>query len=60
MNCPNCGSAITCGCQERTASNGAKACTSCITKLETSLKATTPSAEPVSAPTSDLPSFPEL
>lgn len=35
--CPNCGAQITCGCQERTASNGAKICTNCIAFYEQKL-----------------------
>lgn len=35
--CPNCGAQITCGCQERTASNGAKICTNCIANYENML-----------------------
>jgi hypothetical protein len=34
MNCPNCGSAITCGCQRRTASDGTVCCANCITTYE--------------------------
>ncbi len=40
MNCPNCGSAITCGCQKRTASDGKACCSNCITAYENRLKAT--------------------
>ncbi len=36
-NCPNCGSAITCGCQRRTASNGTQVCGSCVTQYEQQL-----------------------
>lgn len=32
--CPNCGSEITCGCQDRIASNGAVVCTNCIALYE--------------------------
>lgn len=35
--CPNCGTQITCGCQERVASNGKQVCGSCITAYENSL-----------------------
>jgi len=35
--CPNCGAQITCGCQERIASNGAKICTNCIANYENML-----------------------
>ena len=37
MNCPNCGAILTCGCQSRTASNGAKACVHCILSYEGAL-----------------------
>lgn len=32
--CPNCNSEITCGCQDRVASNGAVVCTNCIALYE--------------------------
>lgn len=35
--CQNCGTQITCGCQERVASNGTKVCASCITAYEQQL-----------------------
>lgn len=35
--CPNCGTQITCGCQERVASNGNKVCGNCITAYENTL-----------------------
>lgn len=38
-NCPNCGNAISCGCQLRTASNGKKVCATCISLYEQQLKA---------------------
>jgi ribosomal protein L31 len=38
MNCNNCGSNITCGCQKRTASNGVEVCSSCITAYEDRLR----------------------
>ena len=37
MNCPNCNSAITCGCQKRTASDGKEVCSSCIAFYEKSI-----------------------
>ena len=37
--CTNCGSQITCGCQDRTASNGAKVCSSCVALYEQQLTA---------------------
>lgn len=36
--CPNCNAKLSCGCQRRSASNGAQGCTNCITSLELSLK----------------------
>lgn len=36
--CQNCGNNMSCGCQKRTASNGATACSSCINTLEASIK----------------------
>lgn len=36
--CANCGAAMSCGCQKRTASNGASACSACINTLEAQLK----------------------
>ena len=35
--CNNCGTTITCGCQERVASNGKQVCGACITAYEQSL-----------------------
>lgn len=37
MNCSNCNSQITCGCQVRFASDGSKVCTNCINFYEKSL-----------------------
>lgn len=37
--CPTCNSKLSCGCQKRTASNGAQVCTLCITKYEAELAA---------------------
>lgn len=36
--CPNCGANLSCGCQRRTASNGASCCTMCLGHLEGTLK----------------------
>lgn len=36
--CPNCGSQITCGCQDRIASNGVKVCSNCIALYEQEIK----------------------
>lgn len=38
MNCPNCNSAITCGCQKRVASDGKQVCSSCLAVYEQKLK----------------------
>ena len=35
--CPNCKTRLSCGCQNRKASNGATVCTNCIGKYEASL-----------------------
>jgi hypothetical protein len=35
--CTNCGSQITCGCQDRIASDGVKVCASCIASYEQEL-----------------------
>lgn len=44
--CANCGATMSCGCQRRQASNGASACSSCLSALEAKIKvlkqATTP------------------
>ena len=37
--CPNCGSAITCGCQKRILSNGKSGCTKCAAKQAKNLNA---------------------
>jgi len=36
--CPNCGARMSCGCQRRQASNGASACSSCLSALEAQIK----------------------
>lgn len=36
--CQNCKSKLSCGCQKRTASDGAQVCSSCITSYESNLK----------------------
>lgn len=35
--CTNCGAQITCGCQERTASNGVQVCSNCVALYEQTL-----------------------
>ena len=32
--CPTCNSHLSCGCQRRTASNGAQVCTLCVARVE--------------------------
>jgi len=38
MNCPNCSTTLSCGCQKRTASDGKQVCSSCIQAYESKLK----------------------
>ena len=38
MKCSNCGTKLSCGCQQRTASDGKSVCSTCITAYEQSLK----------------------
>lgn len=38
VNCPNCTSKITCGCQKRLASDGKYVCSKCISDYEEQLK----------------------
>jgi transcription elongation factor Elf1 len=38
-NCPNCGAQITCGCQDRTASDGKRVCSNCVAYYEQQLAA---------------------
>ena len=49
--CTNCGATMSCGCQRRQASNGASACSSCLSALEAKIKvlkqATTPTTNSV-------------
>lgn len=45
MNCPNCGSVLSCGCQRRVASDGKQCCSSCVTRYNISI-----STQPVSQP----------
>ena len=37
MNCPNCQSTLSCGCQKRRASDGKDICTNCQVEYETKL-----------------------
>ena len=37
MNCQNCGSRLSCGCQKRTASDGKQCCSKCITAYQNKL-----------------------
>ena len=36
--CPNCGAAITCGCQKRTSKDGKQGCNKCIAALNANAK----------------------
>ena len=38
MKCPNCGSALSCGCQQKVASDKKTVCTKCIVAYEANLK----------------------
>jgi hypothetical protein len=37
--CQNCGAALSCGCQKRTATNGAAACSNCVSALNATIAA---------------------
>jgi|LakMenEpi03Aug12_release.lakeMendotaPanAssembly.Ray.scaffolds.fasta_scaffold5299168_1 hypothetical protein len=37
--CQNCGAAMSCSCQKRTASNGASACSNCVSALNAKITA---------------------
>ena len=38
MNCPNCNTKLSCGCQKKLASDGKQVCTSCLQGYETIIK----------------------
>jgi hypothetical protein len=38
MKCTNCGTKLNCGCKKRTASDGTKVCSYCVTNYEKNLK----------------------
>lgn len=38
MNCLNCGTKLTCGCQKKTASDGKVVCGTCLQRYEDTLK----------------------
>lgn len=38
MNCPNCNTKLSCGCQKRTASDGKQVCSGCLPSYESKLK----------------------
>ena len=42
MNCTNCGHKLSCGCQQRTASDGKKVCSNCLSAYEANLVALNP------------------
>jgi hypothetical protein len=50
MNCQNCGSKLSCGCQKRIASNGREVCGTCVTNFENQLKLKTQSENQVVKP----------
>jgi len=55
--CPNCGSEITCGCQDRIASNGAKVCQNCVALYEQQLINEPPKTQYYSSnPNENIPS----
>ena len=39
MNCTNCNSKLSCGCQKRVASDGRQVCSTCLAAYENKLKA---------------------
>jgi transcription initiation factor TFIIIB Brf1 subunit/transcription initiation factor TFIIB len=39
MNCPNCNTKLSCGCQKKVASDGKQVCSNCLTVYENKLKA---------------------
>ena len=49
-NCPNCGSALSCGCQKRTLPNGAQGCANCLGKVAGASKAPTAVVNKAKAP----------
>jgi hypothetical protein len=46
--CANCGARMSCGCQRRTAVNGASACSGCVDALNAKINATNAVANPTS------------
>lgn len=38
MNCQNCKRVLSCGCQQKIASNGKACCGTCVTKVEVEIK----------------------
>ena len=49
MNCSNCNAKLSCGCQQRRASNGASVCSTCLGAYEANLAAQNPNT-PHNAP----------
>lgn len=39
MNCPNCGTTLTCSCQRKIASDGTQCCSSCVAIYESKKRA---------------------
>ena len=48
--CLNCGAAITCGCQKRTASDGKSCCSTCVASYEKKVNMVKRVAQPVTQP----------
>jgi hypothetical protein len=38
MNCSNCGTKLSCGCQQKVATDGKTVCTHCVTNYESSIR----------------------
>jgi hypothetical protein len=57
ISCLNCGSAITCSCQNRTARNGKKVCSSCLLTYERAITIRE-SIKPAPAVTGTAPASP--
>jgi len=49
MNCPNCNSKLSCGCQKRVASDKKQCCSACVTQYEQNLKKNPPPPVPKQA-----------
>mgnify|MGYP000158815784 FL=1 len=54
--CTNCGSTITCGCQDRIASDGKKVCGNCLASYEAKIKLEALIAQPNNTQNENPPS----